>query len=95
MHEEIWEALHWVLLGLGLIGLAALLWVRRWEALVIAVVFVAITAVSAVLVASPRRVVVLLPLLAACAGYGTIWLDAQSLKLGLGGKDRPENEPVS
>ena len=26
MHDELWEALHWVVLGLGLIGLAALLW---------------------------------------------------------------------
>jgi 4-amino-4-deoxy-L-arabinose transferase-like glycosyltransferase len=95
MHEEIWEALHWVLLGLGMIGLAALLWERRWEALVIAVVFVAITVVSAVLVASPRRVLVLLPLLAACAGYATVWLDAQSLKLGLDGQKRSERAPAS
>jgi hypothetical protein len=95
MHEEIWEALHWVLLGLGLIGLAALLWARRWEAVVIAVVFLAITAVSALLVASPRRVVVLLPLLAACAGYGAVWLDAQSLKLGRTGQNRSESAPAS
>ena len=40
------------------------------------------TAVSAVLVASPRRLLVMLPLLAACAGFGAVWLDAQSLKLG-------------
>jgi hypothetical protein len=95
MHEEIWEALHWALLGLGLIGLAALLWARRWEAVVIAVVFLAITAVSALLVASPRRVVVLLPLLAACAGYGAVWLDAQSLKLGRTGQNRSESAPAS
>lgn len=82
MRDELWEALHWALLGFGLLGLAALAWKRRWEALVIGAVFLAITVVSAVLVASPRRVLVLLPLLAACAGYGAVWLDAQSLKLG-------------
>ena len=95
MHKEIWEALHWVLVGLGLIGLSALLWARRWEAVVIAVVFLAITAVSAVLVASPRRVIVLLPLLAACAGFGAVWLDAQSLKLGRTGQKRSEISPAS
>jgi hypothetical protein len=83
MHDELWEALHWVLLGLGLIGLSALLWRRRFEGLLIAAIFLAITLVCALLVASPRRVLVLLPLLAACAGCGAIWLDAQSLKLGV------------
>ncbi len=78
MREPPWEALHWALLGFGLLGLGVLVWKRRWEALVIATVFVSITALSALLVASPRRVLVMLPLLAACAGYGvafaTAWL---------------------
>ena len=92
MRVELWEALHWVLVGLGLIGLAVLLWKRRWEAVLIAAVFLAITAVSAVLVASPRRVLVMLPLLAACAGFGAVWLDAQSFNLGAPSHDRPESE---
>ncbi|HSK48872.1 MAG TPA: glycosyltransferase family 39 protein [Solirubrobacterales bacterium] len=46
----------------------------HWEAAVIATVFVAITALSALLVASPRRALVMLPLLAALAGVGAVWL---------------------
>lgn len=74
MREPLWEALHWALLGLGLVGLAVLAWRRRWEALVLATVFVSITALSALLVASPRRVLVMVPLLAALAGAGAAWL---------------------
>jgi hypothetical protein len=93
MREELWEALHWALVGLGLIGLAVLLWKRRWEAVLIAAVFLAITAVSAVLVASPRRVLVMMPLIAACAGFGAVWLDAQSFKLGAPSQDGPDADP--
>jgi hypothetical protein len=85
MREPIWEALHWVLLGLGLLGLGLLAYLRRWEALLIGTVFLAVTLVSALLVASPRRVLVLVPLLAACAGTAAVWLstDARAL-LGRG-----------
>jgi hypothetical protein len=93
MRDELWEALHWTLVGLGLIGLAVLLWKRRWEAVLIAAVFLAITAVSAVLVASPRRVLVMMPLIAACAGFGAVWLDAQSFKLGAPSQDGPQADP--
>jgi hypothetical protein len=82
MREPVWAALHWALLGLGLLGLGVLLWRRRWEALVIATVFLAITALSALLVASPRRVLVMAPLLAACAGFGAVWVGAQMRKVG-------------
>jgi hypothetical protein len=77
MREPGWEALHWALVGLGLVGLCALGWRRRWEALVLAVVFLGITALSALLVASPRRVLVMLPLVAALAGAGATWLWSQ------------------
>jgi hypothetical protein len=76
MREPVWEALHWALLGLGLLGLGLLIYQRRWEALLIGAVFLAITLISALLVASPRRVLVLIPLLAACAGTATVWLVA-------------------
>jgi hypothetical protein len=76
MREPVWEALHWALLIAGLFGLGLLLYLRRWEALLIAAIFLAITAISALLVASPRRVLVLIPLLAACAGAGLAWLGA-------------------
>jgi len=41
---------------------------------VLATIFVAITALSALLVASPRRVLVMLPLVAALAAVGATWL---------------------
>ena len=74
MREPVWEALHWALVAFGLVGLAILAWRRRWEALVLATVFLAITAISALLVASPRRVLVMIPLVAALAGCGATWL---------------------
>jgi hypothetical protein len=77
MRTPVWEALHWALLALGLIGLALLAYLRRWEALLIGAVFLAVTLVSALLVASPRRVLVLVPLLASCAGFATAWLASQ------------------
>ncbi len=73
MREPGWEALHWALVAFGLLGLGVLAWRRRWEALVLATVLIAITALSAVLVASPRRVLVMLPLVAALAGVGVLW----------------------
>jgi len=70
MREPGWELLHWALVALGLIGLIVLAKQRRWEALLLATIIVAITAVSALLVASPRRVLVMMPLVAALAGVG-------------------------
>lgn len=70
MRAPVWEVLHWLLLALGLAGLAVLALRGRWEALLLATIFVAITAISAVLVASPRRVLVMMPLVAALAGVG-------------------------
>lgn len=74
MREPLWQALHWALVALGLVGLGVLAWRRRWEALVLATVFLGITALSALLVASPRRVLVMLPLVAALAGVAATWL---------------------
>lgn len=82
MRQPLWEALHWALVAAGLLGLGVLLWRRRWEALLIATVFGSITAISALLVASPRRVLVMVPLLAACAGFGAIWAWTQTRKVG-------------
>jgi hypothetical protein len=88
MRTPIWEALHWLLLGFGLLGLGLLAYLRRWEALLIGAVFLAVTAVSALLVASPRRVLVLIPLLAACAGTALVWLADRTGELR--GRDRPD-----
>jgi hypothetical protein len=76
MRTPVWEALHWLLLGFGLLGLGLLAYLRRWEALLIGAVFLAVTVISALLVASPRRVLVLIPLLAACAGTALTWVGA-------------------
>jgi 4-amino-4-deoxy-L-arabinose transferase-like glycosyltransferase len=73
MREPAWEALHWLLVALGLLGLGVLAWQRRWEALLLGVVLVAVTATGALLVASPRRVLVTIPLVAALAGIGIAW----------------------
>jgi 4-amino-4-deoxy-L-arabinose transferase-like glycosyltransferase len=72
MREPVWEALHWALVAFGLLGLAILAWRRRWEALVLATIILSITALSALLVASPRRVLVMLPLAASLAGAGAV-----------------------
>lgn len=74
MREPVWEVLHWALVAVGLLGLAILTWRRRWEALLIGSILLAITAISALLVASPRRVLVLIPLLAALSAVALAWL---------------------
>jgi hypothetical protein len=74
MREPVWEVMHWLLVALGLFGLALLAWRRRWEALLLGTLFLAITAISALLVASPRRVLVLIPLLAPLASVSIAWL---------------------
>lgn len=74
MREPVWVLVHWLLIAFGLLGLAILAWQRRWEALLIGTIFLAITLVSALLVASPRRVLVLVPLLAALTSIGIAWL---------------------
>lgn len=73
MRAPVWRALQWALVAFGLLGLGLLAWRRRWEALLLGVVPLAITAISALLVASPRRLLVMLPLLAALAGLGATW----------------------
>jgi 4-amino-4-deoxy-L-arabinose transferase-like glycosyltransferase len=70
MREPVWKALHWVLVLFAALGLALLAWQRRWEALLLGVVLLAVTATGALLVASPRRVLVTVPLVAALTGVG-------------------------
>jgi hypothetical protein len=74
MREPIWEALHWCLVALGLLGLGLLVRQRRWEALLLGVLLVAVTATGALLVASPRRILVTIPVVAALAGAGSAWI---------------------
>jgi 4-amino-4-deoxy-L-arabinose transferase-like glycosyltransferase len=83
MERPGWELFHWALIAFALLGLTLLTWdrnvfslhtkdkaLRRWEVALLATAFISITAISALLVASPRRVLVMLPLVAALAGVG-------------------------
>jgi 4-amino-4-deoxy-L-arabinose transferase-like glycosyltransferase len=74
MREPAWEVLHWLLVALGLLGLGVLARQRRWEPLLLGVVLVAVTATGALLVASPRRALVTIPVVAALAGVATTWV---------------------
>lgn len=76
MHAPAWAILHWLLLALGLLGLGALGYARRWEAALLGTVLLAATATGLLLVASPRRALVTLPLLAALAGAGAAWVSS-------------------
>ncbi len=73
-----WIVLQWALVLLGLLGLALLARKRRWDAVLFATTFLAITLISALLVASPRRVLVLVPLLASLACVALAWIAASS-----------------
>ncbi|HKI66621.1 MAG TPA: glycosyltransferase family 39 protein [Solirubrobacterales bacterium] len=77
MHAPAWAVFHWLLLGLGLLGLGVLGYGRRWEAALLATVLLAATAIGLLLVASPRRALVTLPLLAALAGVGVAWVGSR------------------
>ncbi|HET9162145.1 MAG TPA: glycosyltransferase family 39 protein [Solirubrobacterales bacterium] len=70
MHAPAWALFHWLLLAFGLLGLVSLALQRRWEALLLGTVLLAATAIGLLLVASPRRALVGIPLLAALAGAG-------------------------
>jgi hypothetical protein len=89
MREPGWEVLHWALVIFGLAGLAILAWRRRWEALLFGTIFLAITTISALLVASPRRVLVLVPLLAALAATALAWLTASFGSASAGDLTKP------
>jgi hypothetical protein len=71
-----WWLLHAVIVAFGLVGLIVLAIRRRWEAIVVTLMALAATALSAVLIASPRRVIVILPLIAAFGGVAATWLIA-------------------
>jgi hypothetical protein len=92
MRDPVWEVVHWLLVAFGLLGLAILAWRRRWEALLFGTVFLAITALSALLVASPRRVLVLVPLLAPLAALSITWAQG---RLASYGRHNARNSPTA
>lgn len=73
MEKPGWELFHWALVGFALLGFAVLIRRRPREALLIGTLLVAIGAIVALLVASPRRVLVAMPLVASLAGVGVAW----------------------
>lgn len=86
MQEAGWELFHWALVALGLLGLGVLIARRRPEAVILATILLAITAISLLLVAAPRRFLVLLPLVAALAGVGVTWAQSRfAARRGAGG----------
>jgi hypothetical protein len=70
MREPVWTVFHLAIVALSLLGFVVLARQRRWEALLLGVVLLSVTATGALLVASPRRVLVTIPLVAALAGGG-------------------------
>jgi hypothetical protein len=72
MEREPWRALQLGMIVLALLGLTLLAVRRRFEAAVLGLVLAYMTAVGAVLIASPRRELVVLPVLAALAGTGSV-----------------------
>jgi hypothetical protein len=95
MREPLWEVLHWMLVAFGLLGLALLAWQRRWEALMLGTIILAITALSALLVASPRRVLVLVPLLAALSSVAIAWAQQHLMSFGAYSPHNSPSAPAS
>lgn len=72
MEREPWRELQFGVILLALLGLVVLAVRRRFEAVVLGLVLAYMTAVGALLIASPRRELVVLPVLIALAGAGSL-----------------------
>jgi hypothetical protein len=95
MGEGPWPILHLGLPIAAALALAVLLARRRVEGLVLSLILLYATAVGALLIASPRRELVVLPLVSALAGAGLAWLAAQARRVLDGHKTpAPEGRPV-
>ena len=73
MRSPLWRALQIALLAAAALGLAVGLARRRFDTLAIAAILLTVTLVQAAFIASPRRTLTLLPLIAALAGAGVVW----------------------
>jgi hypothetical protein len=76
MERPGWKLFHRALMTLALIGLIVGLVRRRFDFVVIATIVIVVTAIQAIFVASPRRTLLLLPLVCSLAGVGAIWLQS-------------------
>lgn len=90
MKQPVWRAFHFLILIPALAGLILLGMRRRREAAVIGIVVLTVTGISALTVASPRRVLVVMPLVAAVGGYGAVEL--ARLAAGRAGPSAPDSE---
>lgn len=70
------KVLHLAIVALGLTGVGLLARRRPWSFAVLAVCLLGITAVSAITLASQRRMLPLVPLLAATAAVAAVWAGA-------------------
>jgi 4-amino-4-deoxy-L-arabinose transferase-like glycosyltransferase len=73
MRAPVWRALQIALLVAAAIGLVVGLARRRFDVIAIAAILLVVTLVQATFIASPRRTLALLPLIAALAGAGLVW----------------------
>jgi hypothetical protein len=78
MRMPLWRVLQLALLLAAAIGLAVGLLRRRFEAVVLGALFLTVTLVQAVFIASPRRTLMLLPEISALAGLGVTWVVARA-----------------
>jgi 4-amino-4-deoxy-L-arabinose transferase-like glycosyltransferase len=74
MRASGWIAFHYAVLAFAIVGLGALAWRRRWEAIPLASLIAGITLLGGLLLAVPRRNVPLMPLVFALAAVGAVWL---------------------
>jgi 4-amino-4-deoxy-L-arabinose transferase-like glycosyltransferase len=72
MSRPWWIAFHAVFVLIALGGLVLIAARRRWEAWALGIPIVGITAVGAIFLSSPRRVMILVPLLGALAGAAIV-----------------------
>lgn len=89
MKEPLWRVFHLLIVIGALGGLVLLGRRRRREAALIGIVCLAVTGIAALTVASPRRVLVLIPLVAALSGCGIAELARGALARRMPGADSP------
>jgi 4-amino-4-deoxy-L-arabinose transferase-like glycosyltransferase len=73
MRAPLWRALQIALLLAAAVGLVIGLARRRFDVIAIAAILLVVTLAQATFIASPRRTLTLLPLIAALAGAGIVW----------------------
>ena len=76
MERQGWKVFHLALISVALLGLLVGLVRRKFDFIVIATILIVVTAIQAIFVASPRRTLLLLPLVCSLAGVGAIWLES-------------------